>query len=216
MKLEEKKASPWKSSVVQAPLGCFLVELVHVTRDAAFQPCVCILFVMLGKVSDLRFFYPWPLGKRWRWAWTGWPHQKAGRIRSCINASDSYGRPSLTNRRRKSQVPNLTSPWVLSSTLDLNLNGCHVFLLGGHIHHHSWRQRPNLRSKVDIPPRLRAEAWDKKGWIPQNAAHVDFIVPSLISNKPNLQFLLEMVGSMEYDSMTKKKAFFRIEVLVRL
>ena len=67
----------------------------------------------------------------WRWAWTGWPHQKAGRIRSCIKASDSCGRPSLTNRRRTSQVPNLTSPWVLSSTLDLNLNGCHVLFVGG-------------------------------------------------------------------------------------
>lgn len=48
-----------------------------------------------------------------------------------LRASHSYGRLSLTNRRRKSQVASLTNrPWVLSSTLDLNLNGCHVFSLG--------------------------------------------------------------------------------------
>ena len=124
---------------------------------------------------------------------------KAGRIRSCINASDSCGRPLLTNRRRTSQVPNLNSPWVLSSTLDLNLNGWHVFLLGAPP---SPFLASTTKSQGGLSSARRAKAWDKKGET-QNAAHVDFIDPSLISNEPNLQFVLKW---LEVWSMTKKKA----------
>ncbi len=75
-----KYDQPRKSTVGQVPLGCFLVELVHAPLVAVFPffrqrvrdekklfffkkrfSCACILFAMLGKVSKLQFFYPWPL-----------------------------------------------------------------------------------------------------------------------------------------------------------
>lgn len=162
--------------------------------DAAFQPCVCILFLILGKVSDLRFFYPWPPSKKvemgldWLAASEGWPHQKLYKCNRFLWPPFTY----QSSQNKSGSKPYQSLSFII---LDLNLNGCHVFLFGA-------PPSPFLASTTKsqgghssaAPGRsLRVQ----KGGVPQNAAYVDFIDPSLISNKPNLQFFFcEMVGSM--------------------